>query len=129
VRQMVKGRTNVYTLGDRVQTLASPEPGIIIPTGLDEGQERWPFEVIFKSTLRLLLDNAGGEYVFDIDFFICPRLTQSRLEGMLLVLLRLCPGRTALIRKHKHTNKHSRQKSLGICRNTGCHPQVLAEFV
>ncbi|KAI9016791.1 Sac2 family-domain-containing protein [Hyaloraphidium curvatum] len=89
----VRDRGNVYSLGDRIQVLSNPDPGIIVThvaeasnqvgrlqvpvATLADPAQHFPYEVIFKSFNRLLLDNAASEYVFISEFFQSPRLRHS----------------------------------------------------
>ncbi|KAJ3216643.1 Vacuolar protein sorting-associated protein 52 [Dinochytrium kinnereticum] len=69
----LKDRTNVFTLGDRIQVLQTSDPGIILAHIAEEQHLKFPYEVIFKSTNRLLMDNASSEYIFTTEFFFPPR--------------------------------------------------------
>lgn len=61
-----KDTKNVFSLGDRAVVLQRDD-GIIVPEHHVGSKKQ--FEVIFKSLLRLLLDNSCSEYVFTCDFF------------------------------------------------------------
>eukprot|EP00842_Homolaphlyctis_polyrhiza_P007101 jgi/Hompol1/980/HPOL_001180-RA len=62
-------KTNVFTLGDRVNLLTNSDPDIILPHIAEEKNLKVTHESIFKSISRLLLDNACAEYIFTTDFF------------------------------------------------------------
>jgi len=66
-------KSNVYTLGDRVSLLLQGDSGIILSHVAEASTQRYPFETLFKSLNRLLLDNASSEYVFTYDFFVSPK--------------------------------------------------------
>ncbi|KAJ3105839.1 hypothetical protein HDU97_007483 [Phlyctochytrium planicorne] len=86
----LRDKTNVFTLGDRIQVLQTADPGIILAHIAEEQHLVWklllvdklltylnpkkfPYEVIFKSVNRLLMDNASSEYIFTTEFFFPPR--------------------------------------------------------
>ncbi|TPX37558.1 hypothetical protein SmJEL517_g00456 [Synchytrium microbalum] len=74
----LKDKTNVFTLGDRLQVLTNPpDTGIILPHIAEDRNLRFPFEAIFKSINRLLMDNASSEYIFDIEFFAPSRVVHK----------------------------------------------------
>ncbi|KNC96426.1 uncharacterized protein SPPG_08323 [Spizellomyces punctatus DAOM BR117] len=74
----LKDKSNVFTLGDRLQVLTTPDPGIILTHIAEEQNMKFPFEAIFKSVSRLLMDNASSEYLFAIEFFAAPRGKNGR---------------------------------------------------
>ncbi|KAI8854929.1 Sac2 family-domain-containing protein [Chytridium lagenaria] len=69
----LKDRTNVFTLGDRIQVLQTADPGIILAHIAEDQHLKFPYEVIFKSTNRLLMDNASSEFIFTTEFFFPPK--------------------------------------------------------
>jgi hypothetical protein len=77
----IKNKTNVFTLGDRVNVLLNPEPGLIIPQAVEDQSQKLPFEVIFKSINRLFLDNASSEYLFTLEFFFGSKKKGSSSGG------------------------------------------------
>lgn len=68
----IKDKTSVFTVGDRVQVLTEVDPGIILPQMVQDKQMKLTFEASFKSICRLLMDNAGSEYLFTLEFFVNP---------------------------------------------------------
>ncbi|KAJ3354477.1 hypothetical protein HDU83_005179 [Entophlyctis luteolus] len=68
----LKDRTNVYSLGDRVQVLVTEDAGIILTYAAEEQKLKFPYEALFKSICRLLMDNASSEYIFVANFFMSP---------------------------------------------------------
>ncbi|KAI9202758.1 Sac2 family-domain-containing protein [Polychytrium aggregatum] len=78
----LKDKTNVFTLGDRINALVNPDSGIILAHVAEEQSLKFPFEAVFKSVSRLLMDNSSSEYIFTIDFFNTPR--KSKPAGMTL---------------------------------------------
>ncbi|KAJ3025912.1 UNVERIFIED_CONTAM: hypothetical protein HDU68_006497 [Siphonaria sp. JEL0065] len=71
-KNQLKDRANVYSLGERVQVLTTEDAGIILPHIAEEQRLKFPYEVIFKSVNRLLMDNASSEYIFTTEFFSSP---------------------------------------------------------
>jgi hypothetical protein len=69
----VKDKTNVYTLGARMDVLANMDASVILPHVAEEQQLKFAFESIFRSITRTLMDNASSEYCFDCEFFFAPR--------------------------------------------------------
>ena len=68
----VKDTSNIYGLSDRLNILTSKDSGIILPDHAKETGKKFPFQAIFKSLTRLLIDNASSEYVFTCEFFSDP---------------------------------------------------------
>ncbi|KAJ3130428.1 hypothetical protein HK100_008030, partial [Physocladia obscura] len=71
-KPQLKDRSNVYSLGDRVQVLMTDDAGIILHHIAQDQKLRFPYEAIFKSINRLLMDNASSEYIFTTEFFLSP---------------------------------------------------------
>ncbi|KAJ3404153.1 hypothetical protein HDV05_007317, partial [Chytridiales sp. JEL 0842] len=76
----IKDKANVYALGDRIQVLLSSDTGIILSHIAEDQNLKFPYEAIFKSINRLLMDNASSEYIFSTDFFVAP--TKKVLRGI-----------------------------------------------
>ncbi|KAJ3010115.1 Vacuolar protein sorting-associated protein 52 [Thoreauomyces humboldtii] len=74
----MKDKANVFALGDRVLVTTTADPGIILTHIAEEKALKFPFEALFKSMSRLLMDNASSEYLFDMDFFAPPRGKAAR---------------------------------------------------
>lgn len=68
-KTVVKDTINIYGLADRLDILTSKETGLIVPDHAREQGKKLPFEAIFKSLTRLLVDNASSEFVFTCEFF------------------------------------------------------------
>ncbi|KAJ3035124.1 Vacuolar protein sorting-associated protein 52 [Rhizophlyctis rosea] len=77
----LKDRTNVYTLGDRINVLTDPDPGIILSHAAEDQNLKFPFEAIFKSVNRLMMDNASSEYIFSLEFFSPPKAKAARVAS------------------------------------------------
>jgi hypothetical protein len=56
-----------------LDVLTTVEAGIILPDHARSSGKRYPYEALFKSITRLLIDNASSEYIFTTEFFSDPR--------------------------------------------------------
>jgi hypothetical protein len=54
---------------DRSSVLYELEEPSIIPHVAEQNQQKFTYEVIFRSTNHLLMDTASSEYIFDSEFF------------------------------------------------------------
>lgn len=70
---MVKDKTNVFTLGDRILILNNIDDPVILPHVAEEQQQKFAFEAIFRSITRTFMDNASSEFCFDMEFFYTQR--------------------------------------------------------
>ncbi|KAI8615484.1 Sac2 family-domain-containing protein [Chytriomyces sp. MP71] len=77
----LKDRSNVYSLGDRVQVLTTEDAGIVLAHIAEEQKLKFPYEVLFKSINRLLMDNASSEYMFTTEFFFSPWRRGAKVTG------------------------------------------------
>jgi hypothetical protein len=69
----LKDRTSVFSLGDRIQSLVNIDAPVILSHVAEEKQEKYPFEAIFRSVVRTLMDNSSSEYCFASEFFYASR--------------------------------------------------------
>nr|AAH63329.1 Vps52 protein [Mus musculus] len=68
----LRSRNTIFTLGTR-GTVISPaelEAPILVPHTAQRGEQRYPFEALFRSQHYALLDNSCREYLFICEFFI-----------------------------------------------------------
>lgn len=65
-----KDKPNIFALGERKDTLVNIDSPIIICHVAEERQQKYPFENLFKSLCRLVIDNAASEAVFVREFFV-----------------------------------------------------------
>ncbi|XP_038598181.1 vacuolar protein sorting-associated protein 52 homolog [Tachyglossus aculeatus] len=67
----LRNRNTVFTLGTRgaVISPAELEAPILVPHAAHKGEQRFPFESLFRSQHYALLDNSCREYLFLCDFF------------------------------------------------------------
>ncbi|KAG1668944.1 hypothetical protein FOA52_000988 [Chlamydomonas sp. UWO 241] len=59
----------VFELGERVGVLADPDEPAVIPHVAENAGAKLPYEVIFRSVHKLLMDTATSEHFFCVDFF------------------------------------------------------------
>ncbi|KAK9908133.1 hypothetical protein WJX75_003087 [Coccomyxa subellipsoidea] len=60
---------DAFALGDRGNILHHLEQAAIIPHVAESESKKAPFEVLFRSVNKLLMDTATAEYLFCCDFF------------------------------------------------------------
>nr|XP_046273833.1 vacuolar protein sorting-associated protein 52 homolog isoform X2 [Scatophagus argus] len=68
----LKSRNTIFTLGQRGAILspAELEGPILVPHTAQRGDNRYPYETLFRSQHYALLDNGCREYLFLSDFFM-----------------------------------------------------------
>eukprot|EP00246_Nothoceros_aenigmaticus_P001290 TRINITY_DN11795_c0_g1_i1.p1 TRINITY_DN11795_c0_g1~~TRINITY_DN11795_c0_g1_i1.p1 ORF type:complete len:481 (-),score=95.18 TRINITY_DN11795_c0_g1_i1:38-1480(-) len=69
VREGLKNRSAVFALGNRAQVLKDVDQPAIIPHIAEANASKFPYEVLFRSLHKLLMDTATSEYLFCISFF------------------------------------------------------------
>ncbi|XP_039135375.1 vacuolar protein sorting-associated protein 52 A isoform X2 [Dioscorea cayenensis subsp. rotundata] len=68
-RESLRNGSAVFALGDRINILKEiDQPALILHTA-EVNSERYPYEVLFRSLHKLLMDTAASEYLFCGDFF------------------------------------------------------------
>ncbi|XP_076772713.1 vacuolar protein sorting-associated protein 52 homolog isoform X3 [Arvicanthis niloticus] len=77
----LRSRNTIFTLGTRgaVISPAELEAPILVPHTAQRGEQRYPFEALFRSQHYALLDNSCREYLFICDFFIVSGLAAHDL--------------------------------------------------
>lgn len=68
-REPLKNRSAVFALGDRINILKEIEQPALIPHIAEANSLKYPYEVLFRSLQKLLMDTASSEYLFCDDFF------------------------------------------------------------
>ncbi|PIA59635.1 hypothetical protein AQUCO_00400494v1 [Aquilegia coerulea] len=68
-REPLKNRSSVFALGERMSILKEIEQPALIPHIAEASSLRFPYEVIFRSLHKLLMDTATSEYLFCADVF------------------------------------------------------------
>ncbi|CAI0429061.1 unnamed protein product, partial [Linum tenue] len=86
VREPLKNRSAVFGLGDRINILKDIEQPTLIPHIAEASSQKYPYEVIFGSLHRLLLDTATSEYLFCDNFFGEEAMFNEIFAGPLTVI-------------------------------------------
>ncbi|XP_030496849.2 vacuolar protein sorting-associated protein 52 A [Cannabis sativa] len=68
-REPLKNRSAVFALGERSKILKEVEEPALIPHIAEASSSKYPYEVLFRSLHKLLMDTATSEYHFCGDFF------------------------------------------------------------
>ncbi|MXQ85540.1 hypothetical protein E5288_WYG011230 [Bos mutus] len=72
VQPSLRSRNTIFTLGTRGSVIspAELEAPILVPHTAQRGEQRYPFEALFRSQHYALLDNSCREYLFICEFFM-----------------------------------------------------------
>lgn len=68
-REPLKNRSAVFALGERIKILKEIDEPALIPHIAEASSSKYPYEVLFRSLHKLLMDTATSEYHFCDDFF------------------------------------------------------------
>ncbi|XP_068662145.1 vacuolar protein sorting-associated protein 52 A isoform X2 [Aristolochia californica] len=68
-REPLKNRSAIFALGDRINILKEIDQPALIPHIAEAGSLKYPYEVLFRSLHKLLMDTATSEYLFCDNFF------------------------------------------------------------
>ncbi|KAL8513694.1 hypothetical protein ACS0TY_012982 [Phlomoides rotata] len=68
-REPLKNRSAVFALGERINILKEIEEPALIPHIAEASSKKYPYEVLFRSLHKLLMDTAASEYLFCDEFF------------------------------------------------------------
>lgn len=68
-REPLKNRSAVFAMGERINILKEIDQPAIIPHIAEASSLKYPYEVLFRSLHKLLMDTASSEYLFCDDFF------------------------------------------------------------
>ncbi|KAL2934820.1 Vacuolar protein sorting-associated protein 52 A, partial [Bienertia sinuspersici] len=68
-REPLKNRSSVFALGDRINVLKEIDQPALIPHIAEASSQKYPYEVLFRSLHKLLMDTASSEYLFCDEFF------------------------------------------------------------
>uniref|UniRef100_H9H7V6 Vacuolar protein sorting-associated protein 52 homolog n=1 Tax=Monodelphis domestica TaxID=13616 RepID=H9H7V6_MONDO len=71
LRPSLRSRNTIFTLGTRGSVISPTEleAPILVPHTAQRGEQRYPFEALFRSQHYALLDNSCREFLFICDFF------------------------------------------------------------
>ncbi|XP_073052689.1 vacuolar protein sorting-associated protein 52 A-like [Primulina eburnea] len=68
-REPLKNRSAVFALGERINVLKEIDESALIPHIAEASGKKYPYEVLFRSLHKLLMDTAASEYLFCDEFF------------------------------------------------------------
>ncbi|CAM8964777.1 unnamed protein product [Rhodiola kirilowii] len=68
-REPLKNRSAIFALGERMNILKEIDQPAIIPHIAEASSSKYPYEVLFRSLHKLLMDTASSEYLFCDEFF------------------------------------------------------------
>ncbi|KAK8943584.1 hypothetical protein KSP40_PGU009846 [Platanthera guangdongensis] len=68
-RETIKNRSSVFSLGERINILKEIDQPALIPHIAEANSQKYPYEVLFRSLHKLLIDTATSEYLFCDAFF------------------------------------------------------------
>ncbi|EEE59260.1 hypothetical protein OsJ_11277 [Oryza sativa Japonica Group] len=68
-KESLKTRSSVFALGERINILKEIDQPALIPHIAEAKSQKYPYEVLFRSLQKLLIDTATSEYLFSDDFF------------------------------------------------------------
>ncbi|XWS23391.1 hypothetical protein CRYUN_Cryun28dG0010000 [Craigia yunnanensis] len=68
-REPLKNRSAVFALGERLNILKEIDQPALIPHIAEASSLKYPYEVLFRSLHKLLMDTATSEYIFCDEFF------------------------------------------------------------
>ncbi|XVF73980.1 hypothetical protein PTKIN_Ptkin13bG0025000 [Pterospermum kingtungense] len=68
-REPLKNRSAVFALGERLNVLKEIDQPALIPHIAEASGLKYPYEVLFRSLHKLLMDTATSEYLFCDEFF------------------------------------------------------------
>ncbi|KAI4340204.1 hypothetical protein MLD38_025066 [Melastoma candidum] len=63
-REPLKNRSSVFALGGRINILKEVDQPALIPHIAEASSQKYPYEVLFRSLHKLLMDTATSEYLF-----------------------------------------------------------------
>ncbi|KAJ2399156.1 Vacuolar protein sorting-associated protein 52 [Coemansia sp. RSA 2559] len=72
-----RDKANVFNIGARASVLDTDDRRAIVLSIASDTNERYPFEVLFRSYNLALSDNAAAEYEFIMQFFVSPKARQK----------------------------------------------------
>ena len=64
------GKSVLLSLGERGNVLGNIDNAdVLLPHVAEENNQKMPFETLYRSQARMLMDNASSEFLFVIEFF------------------------------------------------------------
>ncbi|KAK4786300.1 hypothetical protein SAY86_002989 [Trapa natans] len=102
-REPLKNRSAVFALGDRINILKEIDQPALIPHIAEASSAKYPYEVLFRSLHKLLMDTATSEYLFCDDFF-----------GEESIFFDIFSGPFAVIEEHLNTILPNSYDAIGL---------------
>eukprot|EP01018_Ginkgo_biloba_P025458 Gb_30516 [translate_table: standard] len=85
-RDPLKNRSAVFALGDRISILKEIDQPALIPHIAEASGMKYPYEVLFRSLHKLLMDTATSEYLFCNNFFGEDAIFYELFSGPFMVI-------------------------------------------
>ncbi|XP_057769636.1 LOW QUALITY PROTEIN: vacuolar protein sorting-associated protein 52 B-like [Salvia miltiorrhiza] len=85
-REPLKNRSAVSALGERINILKEIDESALIPHIAEASSKKYPYEVLFRSLQKLLMDTATSEYLFCDEFFGEESMFYDIFAGTFLVI-------------------------------------------
>nr|CAD1839513.1 unnamed protein product [Ananas comosus var. bracteatus] len=85
-KETLKSRSSVFALGERINILKEIDQPALIPHIAEANSLKYPYEVLFRSLHKLLMDTATSEYLFCDDFFGEESIFHEIFTGPFLVI-------------------------------------------
>ncbi|XP_052200903.1 vacuolar protein sorting-associated protein 52 A isoform X2 [Diospyros lotus] len=85
-REPLKNRSAVFALGERINILKEIDEPALIPHIAEASSRKYPYEVLFRSLQKLLMDTASSEYLFCDDFFGEKSMFSDIFAGPFLII-------------------------------------------
>ncbi|XP_042061757.1 vacuolar protein sorting-associated protein 52 A-like isoform X1 [Salvia splendens] len=85
-REPLKNRSAVFALGERINILKEIDESALIPHIAEASSKKYPYEVLFRSLQKLLMDTATSEYLFCDEFFGEESMFYDIFAGPFLVI-------------------------------------------
>ncbi|GAQ91388.1 vacuolar protein sorting-associated protein [Klebsormidium nitens] len=109
----LKNRSAVFALGDRANVLKEVDAPAIIPHIAEASHAKYPYEALFRSLHKLLMDTATSEYLFCMEFFGEEAVFDAIFAGVFAVIdesfekvLPVCYDAVGLLLMIRITNQH-----------------------
>jgi hypothetical protein len=96
----LKDKTNLFSLGDRMDTLRLQDPGVILVHVAEDKDMRYQFEQLFRSLNLTMIDNASSEYLFIYEFFSKDPNTAADIAKTVFQQIFDTTEKTGLVRNH-----------------------------
>ncbi|KAJ3670818.1 hypothetical protein LUZ60_008244 [Juncus effusus] len=85
-KETIKSKSSVFALGERINILKEIDQPALIPHIAEANSQKYPYEVLFRSLQKLLMDTATSEYMFCGDFFAEESMFHEIFSGPIQVI-------------------------------------------